>query len=137
MNNKTSGARGGGGGGGGGGGLPPNPVKLRAEKKKKIGQKGGLQPGLPRYIVICDISRYFLYIAQIFFGHIAIQTYIDIRRIDGERRKYTKFIQQMQLVLGHVHVHSNSAVVLRTVNYPPPSKYKLAARVSIRVTANA
>ena len=49
------------------------------------GSAEGSLSGLPRYIAICDISRYFLYIAicdisRYFFGHIAIQTYMDVRR---------------------------------------------------------
>ena len=65
-----------------------------------------LQSGLPRYIAICDISRYFLYIAicdisryrdmryiAIFFCSYRdtnVHGYTEIDgRIDGESRKYT------------------------------------------------
>ena len=48
----------------------------------RVYTKPALAPGLPRYIAICDISRYF---------HIAIQTYMGFTeidgRIDGKRRK--------------------------------------------------
>ena len=55
----------------------------------------GSSPRLPRYIAICDISRYFLYIAICDIPrHIAIQTYIGYTeidgKVDGERRKYAK-----------------------------------------------
>ena len=56
------------------------------------------RPGLPRYIAICDISRYFFiyrdmrYIAIFFWSYrdTNVHGYTEIDgRIDGESRKYT------------------------------------------------
>ena len=64
-------------------------------------------------------------------------------RIDGGRRKYTRShsadatsVQQMQLVLGHIHTFefrcgAAGAAYIYTVNYPLPYASKSAARVSI------
>ena len=78
-----------------------------------------------------DISRYAMYRDIFYISRYAIyrDIFLVISRykrtwIYGDSRKnrrrktevYEKVIQQMQLVLGHacMHIHSNSAAVLRT-----------------------
>ena len=72
-------------------------------------------------IAICDI----------YFSHIAIQTYMGYTeidgRIDGERRKYTKSHSAAATSVGpHTYIFEfrcgAAYTYIYTVNYPPPSK---------------
>ena len=71
-----------------------------------------------RYIAIFFIYRDMRYIAIFFWSYrdTNVHGYTEIdARIDGERRKYTESYSADATSIGpHMHIHSNSAAVLRT-----------------------
>ena len=96
-----------------------------------------------RYIAIFFyISRYAIY-RDIFWSYRDTNVHGIYGRIDGGRRKYTRShsadatsVQQMQLVLGHIHTFefrcgAAGAAYIYTVIYPPPYASKSAKYLNV------